>query len=103
MSRTNWTRQGFDGELIFQPSFELLHDFFEKTKESRSATDRVLGTDVIVPYDIAWPMMADISEGIKNVMSSLFALSGLDNTPRRKEGGLVLNGYYLNHTVAGLN
>jgi hypothetical protein len=93
MDEIDWTKKGFDGELIFQPSFALLHNFNKENRLLKSAVERISENDVIIPYDSAWPIMASVSERIEN-HNNLFSsvVPGWDNTPRRKEGGLVLNG-----------
>ena len=92
MDEIDWTKKGFDGELIFQPSFSLLHNFYKENRLLKSAVERISENDVIIPYDSAWPIMASVSERIENHNNRFSSVvPGWDNTPRRKEGGLVLN------------
>lgn len=78
---------GFDGELIFQPDFYVLHEFYKK-----ASSDKIITNDIVIPYDIAWPVMAKKAEEItqkENIFTCV--VPSWDNTPRRRHGALILH------------
>ncbi|HQE80320.1 MAG TPA: glycoside hydrolase family 99-like domain-containing protein [Syntrophorhabdaceae bacterium] len=84
---------GFDGELIFQPDFYALHEFYKDISKDESILFKILNsTDIVIPYDIAWPIMAKRAEDVLN-QENVFpcVIPSWDNTPRRKKGALVLH------------
>jgi len=81
-----WTTQGFDAELVFQPSFGPLWDAYGAGKIEGAVSEADEGQEpgLTLSYGDAWPLMANGGDSLRTVVPCW------DNTPRRKSGAFIL-------------
>ncbi len=85
-----WREVGFDGELLFQPNFDV---FAHQARLDQA--NRVVPTTrtaaVIAQYQNVWPLFAALSERTSHT-ADVFAsvVPGWDNTARRAKGSFIL-------------